>query len=201
MERPTLFHTMVEEASRQCEDKHDRARKEAEAILDKARRTSAERRRVALETARSELEAAAQQARRVAAIEAEKANWAAEHAVAKDILHRVQDELARLTDSDAFPAILEALLKELLPELHSGRVVMVPLPYVERCQAWIRDLRAEGVTVEGFPALRDGGVVQDPKRTFRITNTLSGRCAKLEHIARKLCTTRLFNEGAGHDPS
>lgn len=186
---------MADEAVRQCEEKLADAHREAERIVEEARRTVARRHTNAVDQARVELDQAAERARRLAKVEADKIDQAAKHAVTEDVLGRVRQELARLAaDDEAFSPVLEALLGELLPEMREGMVVLAPPGHVERCRSCLRRHGMDAILVEGRPDWTDGVAVQDLERTFRTSNTLSGRFAKLEAEARKLCVTCLTGE-------
>lgn len=162
--------------------------------MDEARKTNDERHRAAVAAARAELDEAAQHAQQLARIEAEKVAWAGQHKVAEDVLARVRDELDRLVESEAFAPVVEALLKELLAGMRGEMVVLAPPRHAEQCRLWLREQGVDGATLESCPSLRDGVAVQDCEQTFRISNTLSGRLAKLEPTVRKLCAERLLNE-------
>jgi vacuolar-type H+-ATPase subunit E/Vma4 len=90
------------------------------------------------------------------------------------------------------------LLAELMEEApDSGDLqVLAPPAHADRVSSWLSNNGRAGVGVEGSEAFKDGVAVQDPGRTFRISNTLSGRFALMEQEIRKHCMTTLFGGGA-----
>ena len=64
------------------------------------------------------------------------------------------------------------------------------------CSAWLQANGHGSVEVESAAGLIDGIAVQDPQRTYRITNTLSSRFRLVEGEARKRCLGRLVGEEA-----
>jgi len=68
--------------------------------------------------------------------------------------------------------------------------------HVERCQNWLSQNGHEGVEVRADEAFSDGVAVQDKQHTYRITNTLSSRLAKLEPKFRQELMKQVFNKGS-----
>jgi len=128
-------------------------------------------------------------------VQAEHQAHSMQQAVADEILHSVDAELDRIAAGPEFPAILEALLRELMTVAPERAEVLAPPAHVERSRQWLASHGHAGVPVVPNAALLDGVAIQDAERTFRVTNSLSSRFHKLENEARKICLRLLFGEG------
>ncbi len=81
----------------------------------------------------------------------------------------------------------------------AGVVAHAPPAHVDSVRDWLANNGHGGVSVEGNSNLWDGVAIQDPERTFRISNTLTGRFARVEQEARKRCMMALFSKKAAED--
>jgi len=187
---------MARQVEQGCEERLATANAEAEAIVAEARDRAAKRYAEAIERAKRDADQLAKRARDLAAVQAEQQAHSMQQAVADEILHTVDAELDRIAESPAFPAILEALLREVMTIAPAQAEVLAPPAHVERCRQWLASNGHAGIPVVPGATLRDGVAVQDAQRTFRVTNSLSSRFLKLENSARKVCLRLLFGEGA-----
>lgn len=190
---PALFETMAQQVAQQCEERRSDALREAERIRSEGRRIAEQRYEAGLAAVKAELDAADRRVRHQVEVEAEKSKLAAQHQVVEEVLAQVREEIKRLASSDEFGAILEALLDEVLHEV-SGQdlVVLAPPDHAERLRQKLAETGRGHIEVRPFAALTDGVAVQDTRRSFRISNTLSGRLNVVANDARKLCQNRLF---------
>jgi vacuolar-type H+-ATPase subunit E/Vma4 len=195
MEGQGLFDTLTQQANQDCEQKAERARQEADSIHDGARRESARRREAALEAIDAELDAAARSARTMAEIEADKLELSLHSTLTEHALADVAAKLEHVTQSGAFPGILEALLAELLAVADTG-TVLVPAAHEAHCRSWLQGNGHADRAMQVDASLTDGVAVHDDATACRITNSLSMRFAKLDDEARRICAERLF-EGKG----
>ncbi len=193
---PALFDSMAQQVAQTVEKRLADARQEADRIRAEGQRTAEELYTRGMESARAEIEAADRRTRQQVSSEAEKNRLAAQHQVVEEVLEEVRRELARRADSPGFVSVLEALLAEILEqETRNDLVVLAPAAHVDAVRSWLEQTGRGGLTVEPWPDVVDGVAVQDPRRTFRISNTLSGRLEIVINHARKLCQDRLFGEG------
>lgn len=190
-----LFETMSRQVAEECDALLARARAEAQDIVDDAGRKAQEQRETALAKTHAEMKRLADRARELAAIRAEQETLTMEQAVADEVLQLVRTELEEMANRPGFEKILDALLAELVRAAPQEGIVLAPQGFGEHCRAWLRQNGHAGLLVEESTSLRDGVAVQDPGRTFRITNTLSSRFNKLENQARKVCIHALFGQG------
>ena len=192
MSTSSLLEVMTEEAARQRASILASSQAEAERILAKAREDAAARKVSALEAAKAELSEAAARARERAEAEAEMVVLTTKDTITDEILAVVGQELDRVAETPAFPAILEALIEEALRETEHVEVVLVPPAHLDHCRAWLADNGHEALEVRGMDTLRDGVAVQDAKRSFRATNAFAARLANLESRMRRLSIQRLL---------
>lgn len=190
---PALFETMARQVAQQCEERRSEALREAERIRSEGRRVAEQRYEAGLAAVKAELDAADRRVRHQVEVEAEKSKLAAQHQVVEEVLAQVREEVKRLASSDELGTILEALLDEVLHEV-SGQdlVVLAPPAHVERLRQKLAETGRGHIEVRPFAALTDGVAVQDARRSFRVSNTLSGRLNVVANDARKLCQNRLF---------
>ena len=115
-----------------------------------------------------------------------------------------------VTDEEALQAALLCTRKEgIIPALETAHalaalgkiapgpddvVVLAPESQVGHVEQLLAKSGHNGLAVEGSAVVWDGVAVQDKQRTFRISNTLSGRYARVEDGARKLCMVSLFGK-------
>jgi len=113
------------------------------------------------------------------------------------VLAEVSAGIKRLVSGPDFPAVLERLLTELMSAVGNEKNVQVlgPVSHVDLVKSWLSSHGHAGVHVEGSPEFWDGVAVQDPARTWRMSNTLTGRFARTDQAVRKHCMTALFGAG------
>lgn len=195
MQAAPLLKLMTQQVSEQCAHIVAQAEEQAAAIRRAAEDTAAQERASALTTLDSELAAAATRARERAEAESHMLVMTTKDSVTDEVMAEVRQRLRAIAQSGDFAPILDALLEELLHDAPEQFVVLAPPQYVEHCRQWLESQGRGGVPVESLPALRDGVAIQDPKRTWRVTNTLSSRFRQQEGSLRKYCVTRLFGAG------
>jgi len=195
MEKPPLLDIMTRQIDEQCEAVVAEAQEKAQRIRGDAERKAEQQRQAAIQSLSEELETLAQRARESAEAEAEMVALTTKDTIADEVLDQVEAEVARLAQRPDFAGVLEQLLDELLPEAPDHAVVLCPQGYEEQARQWLANRGRDGAEVQGLPGLKDGVAVQDAKRTFRITNSLSTRLRLQEEDLRKFCLNRLF-EGA-----
>lgn len=193
---PSLLETMAQRVEAECEGYRQEAQAEADGITAAARERAQAHYDEGVKRAESQIALQRKRAEDLAHGEAEKRVLAAQHAIAEDVLWSVADRLNGMATQDDFGNLVEALLAEAVAASSGDIVVVAPHAHVDRCQSWLSSNGREGVPVEGTDEFNDGIAVQDPARTYRITNTLSSRYAKFEPIARKRVMSKLFAEGA-----
>ncbi len=192
---PTLLETMALGVDARCEAKLAEARREGDALIAAARLRADGLYAKGLDAVRAEIKRAADQDLRLAHAEAEKLVLAAQHSVADEALAQVNGRLAAVASSEGFGATIEVLLAQAVNAARGEFEVLAPAAHVDRCRAWLSGNGHGGVPVHAANEFSDGVAVQDRKRTYRITNTLSSRYAKLEPQARKILMAKLFGHG------
>lgn len=185
---------MTEQVTAQSAAITAKAKAEAEAILTASRQEGTTLRERSLRDIENELAAAAQRSKERAEAEAHMLVLTTKDTLASEILEAAQAELARTAQSDAFPAVLEALLDELLQEANGDVVVLAPPAHVETVKNLLAQKGKEVLAVEPLNGLNDGVAIQDRDQTYRVTNTLSARFTGQEGALRKLCLQKLFGQ-------
>lgn len=190
---PALFERMSQSVQADCDRILSEARQEADRILAEGRRAADLEYTRGVEATRAEIELADRRERQRLEAEHEKAFLAVQHTVVEEVLNRATDEIARLTQGPEFGPVLDALLDEVL-EAVPGRDLMVLAPpaHVDRIRERLQALGRAELEVQPSPGPLDGVAVQDLRRTFRVSNTLSGRFEAVHDEARKLAQARLF---------
>ena len=199
MKGSALFDTMSTGIAAQCEANLDSAREEAATIASEAIAKTAAQRESALSATQSEMSLLDERWRQKAEAEATKAALAMKKTAVNKVLGEVQDAIDRIVKGPTFPMVLDSLLAEVMAIAEDDVVVLAPEAQVEGVQQWLSSHGHGGLKVEGSAALRDGVAVQDPARTYRISNTLSGRYSRVELEIRKICMTGLFGEISKRD--
>ncbi|MBI5093841.1 MAG: V-type ATP synthase subunit E [Candidatus Hydrogenedentes bacterium] len=190
-----LFETMRSQTQAECESRLAEARRAAEDIRAAARRQADVRQAESRAAVQTELDHLARHGRMIAEAEAEKATLAMENDVVEEILAGVRQSLEQLAKSPEFGPVVEALLAEVMADADPGVVALAPPAHVELCRRWLQSHGHAGVTVEASQEVWDGVAIQDNRKSYRVTNTLSSRCTKLEGEARRHCMTTLFAGG------
>lgn len=190
-----LLDTMAGQVEQRCQERLVKARKEAEAIVAAAREKAAKQRSETLDRTNREMERLAERARELAALQVDLEALSMRHAVADEVLQSVHDELARIAEGPGFPAVLESLLAEVMRAAPPQAEIVAPVGRGDVCRDWLNANGHAGLPISESAALKDGVAVQDPARTFRVTNSLSARFQILENQARQVCLGTLFGEG------
>jgi vacuolar-type H+-ATPase subunit E/Vma4 len=190
-----LFDTMRRQTQAECDARLADARRAAEEVLAVARRQADAREAETRNAITAELDHLARHGRMIAEAEAEKATLAMENDVVEEILAGVRASLDRLAKSAEFGPVVEALLAEVMDGTDPGMVVLAPAAHVDLCRRWLQSHGYAAVPVEASSDVWDGVAIQDPQKSYRVTNTLSSRAAKLEGEARRHCMTTLFAGG------
>jgi len=187
-----FFETMKREARERCESIRDKARDEAQRIVDAARRAASESREKTLEEGRHNADAHRVDIRRRAQSEAERASMTMREQVVDRILDEVHEALSAIVERADFPALVCRLLAEVMEETPGEPVVLAPPAHTAACRQWLDAHGRAAVPVEADERLWDGVAVTDSARSFRLTNTLTGRFEKSRATARKAALHRLF---------
>jgi vacuolar-type H+-ATPase subunit E/Vma4 len=195
---PALFDTMAQEVQADCDRRLGEARREAERILAEGRRVADQEYARGIETTREEISLADRRERQRLDAEHDKAFLAVQHKVVEEVLARVGEEIRRLSQAPDFGAVLEALLAEILAEVRGKKLdVLAPPAHADRIAAFLQERGRGELRVIPWASLTDGVAVQDRRRTYRVSNTLSGRLVAIQDEARKRCQARLFAKREG----
>jgi len=154
------------------------------------------RRRETLDSLERELGDLRQRARERVEAAAQMVMLTTKDSITAEILEEVRVELARLVERADFPQILEALLAELLQDAPEGDVILAPPQHVAVCRNWLARNGHSRLQVEPSSEFRDGVAIQDARRRFRVTNTLSARFEKRKEALRKFCLHELFGDSS-----
>lgn len=198
MKGAALFETMTRQVDAECESNRAAAAAEGSAIAADARSRSSAGRDATLKATDAEMAMLDERARQKASAEAARADLSMKNDVVQEALSKVQNEIARITASDAFPGILETLLAQVMEvvEGEEGIVVLAPEKHVDEVRAWLAANGHADTPVDPSAEVATGVAVQDPGRTWRVSNTLRGRYTRAEQEARRLCMTSLFGRAA-----
>jgi len=197
MASPALFDTMTRQVEAECAGHLDKARAEAERILADARAKAAASRDAVLAAAEAEKSRLDSLWKQKGESESVRLELAMKNDAVEAVLAEVAKELRATTSGSGFPAILDSLLRELTAAAGSASnlQLLAPASHVEHVRGWLQKNGHGSVKVEGSSEFWDGVALQDPQRTYRISNTLTGRFARVEQAARKHCMTALFGGG------
>lgn len=197
----SLFDTMARQVTEQCAGTLSEARQEAEAIQADARTKSNESWQSAMKTVDAELKLLEERWDQKARAEAAKAELAVQNEAVEAVLASVRVKIREAVEGPEFPQILKALLTEVMAVALEGVVVLAPESQIGHVKKLLSENGHGSLPVEGSSAVWDGVAVQDKQKTFRISNTLSGRYARVEDGARKLCMVTLFGKRWPNDAS
>lgn len=194
MASPALFETMTRQVEAECADHLSKARSEAERILADARAKANASRDAVLLHARAEVDRLDTLWKQKAESETVRLDLAMKNEAVEAVLAEVRKKLKQTVEGANFGGILDSLLSELMAAAGASKdiTVLAPPSHVDRVRGWLEKNGRGGVKVEGSAEFWDGVAVQDPKRSYRISNTLTGRFARVEQSARKHCMTSLF---------
>ncbi len=193
MKGTALLDTMARQVDEVYNGNLSAASESAEGILDETRQDCAALEKETLESTAAEMEALAERWRQKAEAEAARAALVVQNEAVHAVLDRVNEEIRQIVSGGKFPAILDALLSELIAEAPADVIALAPPDYVDRVRDWLSKNGHGSVPVESAPSMWDGIAVQDRDRTFRFSNTLTGRFSRAEQKARRICMTSLFD--------
>lgn len=193
----SLLDTMAAQVEAECDEHLAAARAEADRIMAEARAKAEAAREDALANARAEKERLDALWKQKAEAESIRLELAMKNEAVEAALAEVRASIRRLVQSPEFEGVLQRLLDELMEEAggQSDIVVLGPTQQADTIKKWLADRGKQNMPVEGSDELWDGVAVQDPARTYRISNTLTGRFARVEQDARRHCMTALFGSG------
>lgn len=192
MKGTALFETMAQGVTARCDRMIGDARAEAEAIVNEARSKAAAQRDQTLASVNAEKAVLDERWRLKAEAEAIKAALAMQKSAVNAVLERVEEIIEETIAGPNFPAVLDALLAEVMQAAEGDVVVLAPEAHADHVKQWLDTNGYGHLSVEGSRAMRDGVAVQDPSRSFRVSNTLYGRYARVEQETRRICMTGLF---------
>lgn len=187
-----LLETMTAEVTEECEANIAAAQDEAATIKSEAETRAASQRETVEAVTETEMTRLDERYRQMAQAEASRADLVVKNDTVRAVMDKVHAEIRSIVSGDRFPAVLEALLGSLKDEIRSGLVVLGPEAHLEHIRGWLSKNGLEGVSVEASAELWDGVAVQDAERTYRISNTLTGRFGRVEQEARRVCMQTLF---------
>lgn len=192
-----LLETMTAQVTEECEGNIATANEEAAGIKAEAEKKAAGQRETVEAATDAEMNRLDERWRQMASAEASRANLVVKNEAVKAVMQKVQARIRELVDSGEFPGILDALLNSLRDEISGNTVVVGPEKHLDHVRGWLSSNGYEGVSVEGSAEMWDGVAVQDPQRTYRISNTLTGRYGRVEQEARRLCMVKMFGSSEG----
>lgn len=192
-----LLETMTAQVTEECEGNIAAAREEAAAIQADAEKKAASQRESVEASTETEMNRLDERWRQMAHAEASRADLVVKNEAVKAVMQKVQAEIKAIVSGGDFPQVLDALLNSLNDEITQHVVVVGPEAHVDHIKGWLSNHGHENVTVEGSPEMWDGVAVQDAKRTYRISNTLTGRYGRVEQEARRLCMVKMFGSSEG----
>jgi vacuolar-type H+-ATPase subunit E/Vma4 len=199
MANPTLFDTMTNQVTAECERNIAEARDEASRIQSNGEAEAQALRDRTMNSVNAEIALLDQRAHQKAEAEAAKAELELRNDVVETVMDRVQNEIKSIVSSGSFPGVLDRLLETLMSAAgeNHGYVVLAPEAHLDHVKQWLSANGHGGVPVEGSRAMWDGVALQDPNRTYRISNTLTGRYTRMEQEARRHCMVSLFGSEGG----
>ena len=192
MENNPLLDLMSQQVAEQREEFLRAARDEAAAIQQDAQQRAEQRRADTLGAVEGELISLATRSRERVEAEAHMVTLTTKDTITNEVLAAVEVALAERASGPDFPAILDALLAELMADSPSNIVVLAPPAHVDHCKQWLENNGHGDLSVEALNGLTDGVAIQDPARKFRYTNTLSARFRLQEGALRKQALNQLF---------
>lgn len=196
MKGSALLETMARQVDEVYENNLSAARATVETILEETRQECASMEESTLQATSTEMDALAERWRQKADTEAAKAALSVQNDAVRAVLDRVQDEIRTLVTGEGFQSILDSLLHELMAAAEAEVVALAPEDHVDYVRGWLKKNGFPNVPVEGSSSMWDGVAIQDRDRTFRISNTLTGRFSRVEQNARRICSIALFGAHA-----
>jgi vacuolar-type H+-ATPase subunit E/Vma4 len=197
MASPALFETMTRQVEAECAEHLAKAKAEADRIVADAHTKARAAAEASLASAKAERDRLDSLWRQKADAEAVRLELAMKNDAVEAVLAEVSVGIKKLVDGPEFQTTLESLLSELMAAVAGEKDVRVlgPVSKVDFIRTWLSSHGHSGVAVEGSPEFWDGVAVQDPARTWRVSNTLTTRFAHVDQAVRKHCMTALFGAG------
>ena len=131
--------------------------------------------------------------------EASRADLVVKNDAVQAVMQKVESEIRMIVNGSGFGGVLDSLLTSLLNEYQgsdSEALLIAPEAHVAHVQQWLSANGHAGMTVEGTKEIWDGVALQDPARTYRISNTLTGRYERIGQEARRLCMVKMFGKSS-----
>jgi vacuolar-type H+-ATPase subunit E/Vma4 len=191
-----LLETMTAQVVEECDGNSSAAQQEADAIQAEAEGKSAAQRESTQAATDSEMVRLDERWRQMAHAEASRADLVVKNEAAKAVMHKVAQEIRSIVDNKEFPSVLDSLMETLVREIKGEVMVLGPEGHIDHIKTWLSNNGHDGISVEASSELWDGVALQDPARTYRISNTLTGRYSRVEQEARRVCMVNLFGGNA-----
>lgn len=191
-----LLETMTTQVVEECDGNRAAAQQEADAIQAEAEGKSAAQRESTQAATDSEMVRLDERWRQMAHAEASRSDLVVKNEAVNAVMQKVAQEIQAIVDSKEFPSVLDSLMDTLAPEITGEVVVLGPEGHVDQIKTWLSSNGHDGIGVEASSELWDGVALQDPARTYRISNTLTGRYSRVEQEARRVCMVNLFGGNA-----
>ena len=194
-----LLETMTAQVAEQCEANRAAAQQEAEAIKAEAASQAQAKRDAVLAANGTEMNRLDERWRLMAHAEASRADLVVKNDAVQAVMQKVESEIRMIVNGSGFGGVLDSLLTSLLNEYQgsdSEAILIAPEAHVAHVQQWLSANGHAGMTVEGTKEIWDGVALQDPARTYRISNTLTGRYERIGQEARRLCMVKMFGKSS-----
>lgn len=197
MASPALFETMTRQVEAECAEHLAKARAEADRILSDAHAKSRAAAETALAAAKAERDRLDGLWKQKAEAESVRLELAMKNDAVEAVLAAASAEVRQIASGPDFPRVLESLLAELMAAVAGEKSVQVLAApnHAEFVKQWLGAHGHGDVTVTASPEFWDGVAVQNPSRTWRVSNTLTGRFGRVDQAVRKHCMTSLFGTG------
>lgn len=187
-----LLELMTQQVEAERAEIDAASQREADAIQAQAQQEATSLRERTLRAVEAELSAAALRSRERAEAEAQMAVLTTKDTITSEILAAAQAELEKIAEGPGMSAVIESLLAEVLEGVGDDVVVLAPVAHVDTVTAWLNAHDRGGLAVTPLAELKDGVAIQDPAKSYRVTNTLSARFSRQESASRRSCVEQLF---------
>ena len=194
MSSEALKESMARRVDEQCAQIAADAQAEADAIRQSARDQAAALREQTMKSVKDDIAQLRARSEQKARAEAARAELAMKNDAVEAVMEAVEERIRTIAGNDEFKSILEALLAELMTVAEGDVVLFAPPAHVDLVKGKLAEHGHGAVRVEAATALRDGVALQDPKRTYRVSNTLMTRYSRIAQDARKVCMGELFED-------
>ena len=197
MASPALFETMARQVEAECAQHTAKAKAESDRILADAHAKARASGEAALASAKAERDRLDTLWKQKAEAESVRLELAMKNDAVEAVLAEVSASIKRTVASPQFSGVLESQLSELMSAVGTTKdiEVLAPTVHVDLVKNWLAGHGHAGLKVDGSAEFWDGVAVQNPARTWRISNTLSTRFARVDQAVRKHCMTALFGAG------